>query len=187
MFIRGVFMHVKPRAVRSLRGRLRTRSFPSCEVKKASGTKSPWLPRACQSNGNQPLWVQKENADVYGCKCIQKCRRPRRRQPRKLLALGSSRFPIRLCTRLPRGVRHRRQQLSSFGEDGRVPPRWCPAKRNLGTRRNELANAYENHEAWFHSGVASSAVIALARGLPNTGGICGVCGGNLGRPGEPRR
>jgi hypothetical protein len=66
MFIRGVFMHAKPRALRSLRGRLRTKSFPCCEVKKASGTKSPWLPRACQSNGNQPLWDQKENADVYG-------------------------------------------------------------------------------------------------------------------------
>ena len=65
MFIRGVFMHVKPRALRSLQGRLRTKSFLCYEVKKASGTKSPWLPRACQSNGNQPLWDQKENADAY--------------------------------------------------------------------------------------------------------------------------
>lgn len=38
----------------------------------------------------------------------------------------------------------------------------------------------------FRRGAAPGAGMALVRGLPDTtDGICGLCGGDLGRPGEP--
>ena len=46
MFARDVFMHLKPRALRSLRGTIENEIIPLLRNKKASRTKSPSLPRA---------------------------------------------------------------------------------------------------------------------------------------------
>jgi hypothetical protein len=64
----------------------------------------------------------------------------------------------------------------------------CPEKKKLNARRNEASNASENHEMGFYRGFASGGLMALVSGLPNaTSGICALCRGYLGRPGEPLR
>jgi len=58
---------------------------------------------------------------------------------------------------------------------------WVPID---GTRwRNEVANDHENHGVGVHYGVANGGVMAPLRELPNTAGLCGLCGLRLGGPG----
>jgi len=58
---------------------------------------------------------------------------------------------------------------------------WVPID---GTRwRNEIANGHENHGVGVHYGVAHGCVLAPLRELPNTAGLCGLCGLRHGGPG----
>ena len=58
---------------------------------------------------------------------------------------------------------------------------WVPID---GTRwRNEIANGRENRGVGVHYGVAHGGVMAPLRELPNTAGLCGLCGLRFGGPG----
>src|SRR6266478_1282277 len=97
-------------------------------------------------------------------------------QDRRDLSFGGG-APVRPLTCRGKG---------KLGGETRLPmvrkiKQWVPID---GTRwRNEVANSHESHAVGVHYGVAHGCVLAPLRELPNTAGLCGLCGLRHGGPG----
>src|SRR5215472_15457494 len=126
------------------------------------------------------LWDQKENAEAYNRETypqVQKAlakwlREPLRSKPTRLPTRPSTRWLLASQPEADRSFLVRwgaaKSALSSLG------------KRDLDTRRNEVSNAYENHDVGFHRGFAPGGVTP-----PHRESSAGVrsCGLYVGPPG----
>jgi hypothetical protein len=72
----------------------------------------------------------------------------------------------------------------SSGEGGSVRPRPRPAKGNVGTRRNEVVNAYEHPEVAYHRGVAPGRLTPPGCRALQPRGAHGACWQNLSLSGR---
>src|SRR6266581_4855040 len=172
---------------RSLPVPLRTKSFPCCENRKASRTKSPWSPRGDWKRSGSASGTRKRMRKLTAAEPIQKCRGYSRKWLRELLRCKPMRLPTRPSTRSPLASQPRAETSSSFSGGGQVRPLSSAAKRKCRYKKKRDFDAYEDHEVDFHFFVGPGGLMALPRRLRNTtGGIGGLCEGYPGRPDEAR-
>src|SRR5213080_3437202 len=174
--------------LRSLPGPLRTKSFPCCENRKASRTKSPWSPRGDWKRSGSASGTRKRMRKLTAAQPIQKCRRHSRKWWRELLRCKTTRSRTRPSTRSPLASQPKADRSCSFSGGGQVRPLSSAAKRKCRYKKKRDFDAYEDREVDFHFSVGPGGLMALPRRLRNTtGGIGVLCGGYPGRPDRARR
>src|SRR2546427_6567843 len=172
---------------RSLPVPLRTKSFPCCENRKASRTKSPWSPQGDWKRSGSASGTRKRMRKLTAAQPIPKCRRHSRKWLRELLRCKTRRSRTRPSTRSPPASQPKADGSCSFSGGGQVRPLSSAANRKCRYKKKRDFDAYEDHEVDFHFSVGPGGLMALPRQLRNTtGGIGGLCGGSPGRPDSAR-
>src|SRR3989442_2012506 len=166
---------------RSLAGPLRTKSFPCCENRKASRTKSPWSLRVDWKRSGSVAGIRKRMRKRTAAQPMQKCRRHSRKWLRELLRCKTTRSRTRPSTRSPLASQPKAERSCSFSGGGQVRPLSSAAKRKYRYKKKRDFDAYEDHEVDFCFSVGPDGLMALPGGLPGTPGGTGVlCGGYHG-------